>query len=231
MKNRVSVGILLLFVLTANVPAALADGGHSSPDSRPDIREGQAATRTETLPEGLQQAAAGELAIVSATAEPSLDLASVTFKNLCVKNYRSTAANDVWVEGWVSDQVPQMGGNLTHLTVAQYNVGLVQALSTRCVSSGTVQLTPPNPGQYWKSIALYEGSGEGRTLQFVYTESEKWDAGGPFSGTNIFFETPATHFITDGGNTASLQVRRIGNSSYSGTRQLMIGLRASSESV
>lgn len=46
-------------------------------------------------------------------------------------------------------------------------------------------MTPPNPGQYWVSFALYEGSGSGRTLQFIYTDPEKKDFGGPFSNTYL----------------------------------------------
>lgn len=110
---------------------------------------------------------------MSIDAVPSIDLSTATFRDLCVRNYRGTPANDVWVEGWVSSQIPQIGGDPTHTTVAQYGIGFVPAASTRCVTSGTVPMTQPNPGLYWKPVALYEGSGPGRTLQFIHTEAEK----------------------------------------------------------
>lgn len=234
--RRFFSGFLVLVAILLVSGTASADRQPYSPGVDPGRGNEQSAPRSPVAgsgmvrllkPQGDLQAAAGELALVSLSAEPSRDLATVTFTDLCIRNYRGTAANDVWVEGWVSSQIPQVGGDTTHFKTSQYAVGLVPAASTRCVTSGTVPMTPPAPGLYWTSVALYEGSGPNRVLQFIYTEPVKWDAGGPFSSSTLYMEKPLSYYITNGGNTASLQVGRVKNSGSQATRQLMLSLEAS----
>lgn len=176
------------------------------------------------------QAASGELAIVNIDGYSfAKDLSTISFTDICIRNCRSTSASDVWVEVWASNQIPQIRGNTSHFTVASYAFGLVNGYATRCLNTGAIPMTPPNPGEYRTSIVVYEGSGSGRTRQFTYTDPVKGDLGGPFTESTIFFEKPVSHYVTGGGTTASIRVGRIRNTGSSSTRQLRLGLWASVE--
>lgn len=178
----------------------------------------------------VQAALAGDLMFASFPSITwKLDLSTMSATNLCVQNLRSSNATDVTVEIWASKQIPTIGGNLAHTTVASFYMGTVPAFSTRCADTGAVPMTPPPPDVYWATAALYEGTGSSRTLQQLYTLQEQGDFGGPFYDGNLFFETPATYYVTDGGTRASLQMRRIRNTGSSTTRQLKLELWASSE--
>ncbi len=201
--------------------------GAAADDDAPDTALG---TVRPVLSVDRVQAASGELAIVNLDGYTfAKDLSTLSLYDLCVRNYRGTSASSVWVEVWASNQIPQIGGDLTHFTVATYAFGLVNGYSTRCLDTGAIPMTPPNPGQYWLSIVLYEGSGSGRVLQFIYTDTTKGDFGGPFSSSTLYMEKPLNYYITNGGNNASLQVGRIRNARSSGSGQLKVSLIATTE--
>lgn len=201
--------------------------GESSTDKAPGA--GTVTIRPLLVAERIQ-AASGELAIVNIDSYGyAKDLSTLSFTDLCIRNYRSTSASSVWVELWVSSQIPQIGGNTTHFTVATYAFGLVNGYSTRCLNTGAIPMTPPNPGEYWVSIVVYEGSGPSRTLQLIYTDPVKGDFGGPFSSSTLYMEKPIHHYITNGGNAGSLQVGRIRNSGSKTTGQLKLSLIATKD--
>lgn len=217
---------LLLFSMLSG-PVMTAQGVRMSELTQPDGAAIGNVSRAVVLSENAQQKASGELAITNIDGYTfALDLSTLSIFDLCVRNYRGTAASDVWVEVWASNQIPQIGGDLTHQLVAKYGLGLVQGYSTRCADTGALPMTPPNPGLYWLSIVVYEGSGAGRTLQFIYTDPAKGDFGGPFGSQYLYFEKPISYYITNGGNTASMQVGRIRNSRSTTTGQLMLKLIA-----
>lgn len=194
----------------------------------PDDQSGT--VRRIVFSDGLQQKASGELAIVNLDGNSySQDLSTLSLFDLCVRNYRSTPASSVWVEVWASTQIPQIGGDLTHFTVATYAFGLVNGYSTRCQDTGAIPMTAPNPGQYWISVVVYEGSGTGRTLQYVYTDTEKSDFGGPFGNKYLYLRHPLSYSITSGGTTASLQAGRIQNDRATATGQLELSLIATTD--
>ncbi|MFN7989464.1 MAG: PKD domain-containing protein [Thermoanaerobaculia bacterium] len=181
-----------------------------------------------TVTPPVQAALAGDLMFSSfPNITWKLDLSTMSATNLCVSNLRSTHAYDVNVEVWVSKQIPTIGGNLAHATVATFYMGTVPAMTTRCADTGAVPMTPPLPDVYWATAALYEGTGTNRTLQQLYTLADQVDFGGPYYEGSLYFDTPAAYYVTDGGARASLQVRRIVNSGYSASRQLRLRLWAS----
>lgn len=210
----------------ALVLGALAGPAAAAETARPAPHATQA-LRPVVLPAGLQQMASGELAITSAyDYSYAQDLTTISFDDLCVKNFRGTSANDVWLEVWASSQIPQIGGNLTHHLVAKYSIGLVSGYATRCVDTGAIPATPPNPGIYWNSLVIYEGSGSGRTLQYIYTDPTQGDYGGPWVSSYLYFEKPISHYITNGGNSASIVVGRIRNAASVATGRLKLVLKA-----
>ena len=181
MKILTSPVFSLLLVSALAVPVVSAESVRMTESAHPDGAEVANVSRAVVLSEDAQQKASGELAITNIDGYTfALDLSALSIFDLCVRNYRGTAASDVWVEVWASNQIPQIGSDLTHQLVAKYGLSLVQGYSTRCADTGALPMTPPNPGLYWLSIVLYEGSGSGRTLQFIYTDPEKGDVGGPF---------------------------------------------------
>ncbi len=221
---------LLLFAMLAAPPVSAESTRMTASPNQSDGSESAGISRAFVPSDNQQQKAAGELAMTSLerlTVAP--DLRTGELVNLCVHNYRGNAASNVWVEIWTSSQVPQIGGNLTHHTGLTYLIGTVSAYSTRCVSTGAVPLTPPDPGLYWVSIAIYEGSGASRTLQYIYTDTSKVDAGGPITNSNLAFEAPVSHYITNGGNTASIQVGRIRNGRSSTSGKLYLELWATED--
>jgi hypothetical protein len=94
-----------------------------------------AAIRLPVTP-AVQAALAGDLVFASFPSITwKLDLSTMSATNLCVQNLRSSNATDVTVEIWASKQIPVIGGNRTHLTVASFYMGTVPALSTRCADT------------------------------------------------------------------------------------------------
>ncbi len=222
------LGVPLLFVvLTATL---LSGPGHS------DQLQVAVAGEPKGIPAGVPfisgtengsaQKATGELIITDLQSQSSFDGATLRVTRLCVQNGRSTAAADVWVEWWVSKQIPQIGGDLTHQTTATYSLGLVPAQSTKCVDAGTLPVTLPDPGYWWISVAVFEGTGSSRKLQYVYTDSTKADLGGPVENGEFFFEKPASYFLTNGGNAASMQVARIRNNYSSAVGPMRLAMWA-----
>lgn len=157
------------------------------------------------------------------------DLTTLSATGVCVTNSRATAANDVQIEFWVSNQVPAIGGDLRHTTIASYSMGSVQAEATRCASTGAIPVTPPDPGTYRFSLALCEGSGAGRILQDIFLGPEKVDFGGPFFQGSVFFETPASYSVSNGGDSISVQLKSIRNAGGVPTRQLALGIWATKD--
>ena len=229
--NRIgSVAVALLVASISAVNGAEQHIGSQDMAAPARAVETTAVSRAVAFAEGMMQKATGELAVVNIDGYSfAQDLSTLSLYDLCVRNYRPTSASNVWVEVWASNQIPQIGGDLSHLTVTTYAFGLVNGYSTRCQDTGAIPMTPPNPGQYWLSIVVYEGSGAGRTLQFVYTDTSKYDFGGPFGSKYLYMRAPISHSITNGGNTASLQVGRIQNDRSSTTGQLKLKLIATTE--
>lgn len=174
--------------------------------------------------------AAGDLGL-SGTVLLSIpaDQLSFSITGLCIDNYRSTAASNLNVEVWGSKTVPSVNNVPPHHVGGTFYVGTVSGYSTRCQNSGILPATPPPPDTYWISLALYEGSGSSRTLHAIFTFSEQQDSGGPFYSENgtLYFEKPVNAYITNGGNSASIQVNRIRNASSFTTSRLRISLHAS----
>ena len=159
------------------------------------------------------------------------DRLSVTVEDICVKNYRLTTATDVIVELWLSKQIPTITGDTTHQTFATGYIGTIQPGVQRCIPNGPLPGNPISPDLYWFSLALIEGTGPLRVLHAIITAPNQIEFRGPIfaSGERLLLETPITHYFTNGGNTASLQVARIRNSRSATTRQLRIGLRATTD--
>lgn len=226
--NRIGLASIALLVASFSpVSAAEQDARSPSSVARSGAAEGAPAARAVVFDDGLLQKASGELAIVNIDGYTfASDLSTLSLFDLCVRNYRPTSASNVWVEVWASNQIPQIGGDLSHDTVASYAFGLVNGYSTRCQDTGAIPMTPPNPGQYWVSLVVYEGTGAGRTLQFVYTDTAKYDFGGPFGSKYLYMRAPVSYSIINGGNTASLQVARIQNDSGTMTGELRLKLIA-----
>lgn len=178
--RKLAWAVIASLVALTGPAVGTVDESSGTVTAAPPAPEDQTGTvRRIVFSDGLQQKASGELAIVNLDGNSySQDLSTLSLFDLCVRNYRSTPASSVWVEVWASTQIPQIGGDLTHFTVATYAFGLVNGYSTRCQDTGAIPMTAPNPGQYWISVVVYEGSGTGRTLQFVYTDTEKSDFGG-----------------------------------------------------
>ena len=232
----VTLGVLLALYLS-NVSASAAKQFQEAV-AAPGSEGRRAATNAEAVsafvwkPGDQMQQLAGDLgAEGNWLATFSKDRLTVTVTDLCVRNLRTTTANDVNVELWVSKQIPTITGNQTHLTAATAYVGTIQPGALRCVPNGILPATWPLPDTYWFSYAIFEGIGASKVLQAIMTVSNQFDAGGPTYavGGTLYFEKPVSRYITNGGNTASLQLARIRNEDSYPTEPLRIGLRASVE--
>lgn len=240
LRSAVSLVAIALCVLFSSVASA-GDVSTTRSPNQVTIAAPGAEERVETGVEGttavtlrgkpgfMSQQMAGDLTFAS---YPNItwpqDLSTISATNLCVQNLRGTTATNVNVEAWVSKQIPTIGGNLTHTTIASFYLGTIPAGTTRCADTGAVPMTPPSPDVYWATAALYEGTGGSRILQQLYTLPDQVDFGGPFYTGSLYFTTPSTYYITNGGSTASIQLNRIYNNTLSTTRQLRLMLFASS---
>ena len=215
-----TVGLLFALGLSAFSPAEV-----SAQTSRPvrGIRPGIAL-------EAISAESAGELAITGISSLlVSDDLSTISVWGICVRNNRATAASNVQIEFWVSGQMPTIGGDERHSTTATYTMGLVQGSTTRCADSGAIPMNPPDPGMYWFSVALYEGSGASRQLQDLLTIPGMADFGGPFYTGGLFFETPASYDVTNGGDSISVRLDSIQNTGGAATRELALGVWATKD--